>query len=201
LLLLETFVDPQRFTGTLYRAANWLDVGETRGLRRQRGGDRTTRHPPKRVFLRPLTQTARAVLACAVLEPRYRHRGPRLMSSAEPMRALPASFTDIPDPRRAQGRRHPLPTVLAIAAATLCGMRGYKAIAEWAADLGQAARARRRCRSRHGRSHVPSAPIPPRWTARGNAGTPISVPTTRASRLTARPCATPSTPMANAAMS
>jgi hypothetical protein len=108
LLLLETFVDPQRFTGTLYRAANWLDVGETRGLRRQRGGDRTTRHPPKRVFLRPLTQTARAVLACAVLEPRYRHRGPRLMSSAEPMRALPASFTDIPDPRRAQGRRHAL---------------------------------------------------------------------------------------------
>ncbi len=31
LLLLETFVDPQRFHGTIYRAANWQEVGETRG--------------------------------------------------------------------------------------------------------------------------------------------------------------------------
>ena len=42
---------------------------------------------------------------------------------------------------------HPLPVVLALAAgATLCGMRGYQAMAEWAADLGQAARARFGCR-------------------------------------------------------
>ena len=55
------------------------------------------------------------------------------MLSAEQMRSLPDFFTDIADPRRAQGRRHSLPTVLAIAAgAILCGMRGYKAIADWA---------------------------------------------------------------------
>ena len=160
LLLLETFVDPQRFAGTLYRAANWLEVGETRGFRRQRGGYSAAMHTHKRVFLRPLTGTARAALARPVLDPRYRHGVPRLMLPAEPMRALPAYFTDIPDPRRAQGRRHPLPTVLAIAAAaTLCGMRGYKAIAEWAADLGQQGRARLRCRYRNGRYHVPSESI------------------------------------------
>ena len=79
------------------------------------------------------------------------------MLSAEHMRSLPAFFAEIPDPRRAQGRRHPLPAVLAIsAAAVLCGARGYKAISEWAEDLGQKARARFRCRYRNGRYEVPS---------------------------------------------
>jgi hypothetical protein len=79
------------------------------------------------------------------------------MLSAEHMRALPALFADIPDPRRAQGRRHPLPAVLAIAtAAVLCGARGYKAISEWAEDLSQKARGRFRCRWRNRRYAVPS---------------------------------------------
>jgi hypothetical protein len=55
------------------------------------------------------------------------------MLSAEQMRSLPEFFIDIPDPRRAQGRRHALCTVLAIACgAILCGMRGYKVISDWA---------------------------------------------------------------------
>lgn len=32
-VLLETFIDPQRFAGTCYKAANWLCVGETSGRR------------------------------------------------------------------------------------------------------------------------------------------------------------------------
>ena len=56
--------------------------------------------------------------------------------SAAQMRSLPEFFQHIDDPRRRQGRRHALPTVLALAAAaTLCGMRGYKAISEWVDDL------------------------------------------------------------------
>ncbi|MEN8259798.1 MAG: transposase family protein [Pseudomonadota bacterium] len=82
------------------------------------------------------------------------------MLPAETMRSLPEFFADIPDPRRGQGRRHPLPAVLAIAtAATLCGMRGYKAIAEWAEDLDPKARARFRCRYRNRRYEVPSESI------------------------------------------
>ena len=38
LLLLETFVDPQRFHGTVYRAANWTCVGLTKGFRRTAAG-------------------------------------------------------------------------------------------------------------------------------------------------------------------
>jgi hypothetical protein len=32
-VLVETFVDPERFSGTSYRAANWQQIGETAGRR------------------------------------------------------------------------------------------------------------------------------------------------------------------------
>jgi hypothetical protein len=157
LWLLETFVDPRFFHGTCYRAANWLPVGETRGYRRTRSGYSERAHAPKLVFLRPLVSRAQQRLSHPVLDPRYHHGAPKLMLSAEQMRSLPAFFANVPDPRRGQGRRHPLPVVLAIAAAAvLCGARGYKAIAAWAEDLSQAARARFRCRYRNGRYEVPS---------------------------------------------
>jgi len=160
LLLLETFVDPTRFQGTIYRAANWLAVGSTRGYRRTRAGYTNTATTPKQVFVRPLRANARAGLTAPVLDPTHRHGGPKIMLSADHMRSLTELFADIPDPRRAQGRRHPLPSVLAIAtAASLCGMRGYKAIAEWAQALGQNARARFRCRYRNRRYEVPSESI------------------------------------------
>jgi hypothetical protein len=79
-----------------------------------------------------------------------------MMLRAEHMCSLPAFFAAIPDPRRPQGVI-PCRTVLAIAtAAVLCGARGYKAIAQWAEDLSQQARARFRCRSRNGRYEVSS---------------------------------------------
>jgi hypothetical protein len=37
-VLLETFVDPQRYQGTVYKAASWLYVGNTKGFRRIRYG-------------------------------------------------------------------------------------------------------------------------------------------------------------------
>lgn len=157
LLLLETFVDPSRFHGGVYRAANWLEVGLTRGFRRIQGGYSNEPDSPKRVFVRPL---------CRAVQTRLNHPDrtvlglsgvPRMSLCAEQMGALPRYFSDIPDPRRAQGRRHRLPVVLALAAgASLCGMRGYKAMAEWAASLGQAARRRFGCRREDGRYVVPS---------------------------------------------
>ena len=76
------------------------------------------------------------------------------------MRALPDFFKEIPDPRRAEGRRHRLEVVWALAAAaTLCGMRGDKARGDWAQALGPKARARFRCRFRHRQYLVPSESI------------------------------------------
>ena len=160
LLLLETFVDPSRFQGTVYRAANWTCLGLTQGFRRTRAGYTAHSESPKLVFVRPLQRAAQAELSGSSLSPTYCQGAPRMMLSAEHMRLLPDFFATIPDPRRAQGRRHPLPSVLAIAtAATLCGMRGYKAIAAWAKDLKPRARERFRCRREQGAYRVPSESI------------------------------------------
>lgn len=161
LVLLETFVDPERYQGTVYKAANWSYLGDTRGFRRTRQGyGGATALSPKKVFVRPLQANARAVLSNPLLEPRYRTGNPRIMLTADHMRMLPDFFADIPDPRRAQGRRHSLPTVLAIAAgAVLCGMCGYKAVADWANGLGPKARERFRCRRKNGHLLVPSESI------------------------------------------
>jgi hypothetical protein len=57
-LLVETLVDPARYTGGCYRAANWVEIGETAG--RGRDDRRHHRHGarPKRVFVYPLTRDA-----------------------------------------------------------------------------------------------------------------------------------------------
>jgi hypothetical protein len=57
-LLVETFVDAERFTGACYRAANWREVGQTAGRGRQdreHAGGRAV----KRVFLYALHSQAR----------------------------------------------------------------------------------------------------------------------------------------------
>ena len=156
-VLLETFVDPQRHRGTVYRAANWMYVGNTRGYRRTHGGYTATPQTPKMVFLRPLRPDACQILCGAILSPPYRLGGTTMRLTAEQMRSLPSFFSQISDPRRAQGRRHRLSMVLGIAAgAVLCGMRGYQAISDWAQSLGQKSRERFGCRREEGRYVVPS---------------------------------------------
>jgi len=62
LLLAETFVDPTRFRGTCYRAANWVALGVTQGAGKH--GNRYRRHGvPKVVFVYPLHRAARTRLA------------------------------------------------------------------------------------------------------------------------------------------
>lgn len=160
LVLLETFVDPQRFRGTIYKAANWTCVGTTKGFSRTRNGYSTTSSSPKLVFLRPLINNARQLLSQPVLNPAYRTEGGRIMLSVEHMKSLPDFFKDIPDPRRGQGRRHRLCAVLAIAAgATLCGMHGYLGISDWAKNLGQKALRLFGCRYQDNRYIPPSLSI------------------------------------------
>jgi hypothetical protein len=115
--LVETFVDPARFQGTLYKTSNWLYLGDTQGFSRTRQGYSATATAPKMLFVILLQADARTVLSRPILEPPYQLGAPKLMLSAEKMYSLYAYFTAIPDPLRAQGRRHSLPAVLAISTA------------------------------------------------------------------------------------
>jgi hypothetical protein len=75
-LLLETLVDPARFRGTCYRAANWLALGETVGRGRMDRANSFTGHAPKLVYVYPLGRNVRPRLctapapAAAAAEPR-----------------------------------------------------------------------------------------------------------------------------------
>jgi hypothetical protein len=61
-LLLETLVDEQRYRGTCYRAANWIDVGCTAGRGRMDCAHQRHGSAPKRVYLYPLAKNAPARL-------------------------------------------------------------------------------------------------------------------------------------------
>ncbi len=62
ILLVETFVERERFRGTVYRAANWQQVGATEGRTRQ---DRYTTLcvPVKDIYVYPLARNFREILA------------------------------------------------------------------------------------------------------------------------------------------
>ena len=61
IVLLETFVERDRFQGTAYRAANWTRVGSTTGRTRQ-DRERRLRRPVKDVYLYPLRKSFREEL-------------------------------------------------------------------------------------------------------------------------------------------
>ena len=75
-VLIETFVDPSRFAGTCYRAANWHFVGHTEG--HGRFGSTQDRPPTKKeIFLYPLQPDWRACLTeghrAVAVKTRYRN--------------------------------------------------------------------------------------------------------------------------------
>ena len=60
-VLLETFVETDRFAGTCYKAANWLYVGETTG-RGRNDTNNLAALPKKQIFLYPLVPNFREPL-------------------------------------------------------------------------------------------------------------------------------------------
>jgi len=60
-VLLETFVDPTRFSGTCYRAANWLSVGASSGYAKK-GSSHHNSRAPKALFVYPINTYARMIL-------------------------------------------------------------------------------------------------------------------------------------------
>ena len=63
LLLLETFIDPRFYQGTVYKAAGWHHVGATLGFTKKGSSYRYHGHP-KEVYLYPLKQDFRDIIGC-----------------------------------------------------------------------------------------------------------------------------------------
>lgn len=156
LLLAETFVDPARFTGACYRAANWRVLGRSRGFAKQQQTYR--RHDrPKLVLVYPLCRRARERLSDFSWQPRRNAMNPKALTTKQ-MESLQSLLRKLPDHRHPRGLRHSYYAVLTIAlAAVLCGARSFKALGEFSASLTQSQLQRLRVRfnRRMGRYSAP----------------------------------------------
>ncbi len=81
-LLLETLVETERFRGTCYRAANWIELGATQGRGRM---DRyhEAKGTPKMLFVYPLCRRVQQRLVAAV-PPVYRELPEEIPADARP---------------------------------------------------------------------------------------------------------------------
>jgi hypothetical protein len=141
-LVVETFVDPAHFAGTLYTASGWTELGPTDGTGRH-ARDFYVRHDqPKRLFCRELCKNARRSLQAEHLRPALAAvaaRAPaRPTQTAPVLQSLCAHFKAVPDYRARIGA-YPLWSLLAIiAAAHLADApRGQKDLAAFAGRLSQ----------------------------------------------------------------
>jgi hypothetical protein len=165
LAMVETFVDPSRFQGTVYLAGGWVELGPTSGWRRA-GRDYYVRHNrPKRLFVRELCRNARRGLqaehlkaAWAMVEAKV---APSCTYKAREIRSLVEHLKTVAD-FRSRIESYPLWSLLAIVAlAYLCGgPRGQKDLAKFAHRLSQGQRHALgiRRQRRTGRYPAPSQP-------------------------------------------
>ena len=168
LLVVESFVDPARFTGTMYAAANWSYVGNSKGYARSNGHYTDPHGKPKRLYVRALRDDAREILRQrGELADCWQARVPAAVGNEVDKRSLYEELQQIPEHRRGQGRKHSLATVLAVyLLAMLSNMRGPVAAAEYAQALDQeelSCWGRGATAARDATSRPPNRPCPRPW--------------------------------------
>lgn len=144
ILLAETYVDPARFEGTCYRAANWIEIGVTKGFGRSRLDFYQLHKKPKAIFLFALHPQARQILSAPVMPhpwaPYRREASPRQYPlSGQQTKSLLQALDKLKDPRRHKGWRHRrVASIVAIAtAAIIAGNDTLLDIGEFAQSLNQ----------------------------------------------------------------
>jgi hypothetical protein len=141
LLGLESFVDPERFSGGCYRAAGWQASGQTQGYRRHHRDFYQEDGHPKELWVRALHPQACRWLSAPTMPSRFaKHEDPAMYCAygVRQFRSLWVRLQGLNDVRKNKGRLYALGAVLTICAlATLCGARGTRAIAEFAGYLNQ----------------------------------------------------------------
>ena len=123
--MVETFVDPERFEGTCYRAANWIEIGVTKGFGRSRIDFYQLHDKPKAIFLHPLTPKARQILSAPIMPKAWaafeRVADPiEYPISGKQTKSLLEALEALKDPRRHRGRLHRrVASIVAIATAAM----------------------------------------------------------------------------------
>jgi hypothetical protein len=155
-LAVETFVDPQRFRGTCYKAAGWQRLGPTQGFERSWQDFYTDTQHPKELWVRALSPEALARLQAPELPPALANpAGPLPPACPVPTAQLDSLWQcfrlQMTDPRKPKGKRHQLASCLTlIALAVAAGCQGPHAIAEFVKSLNHGQRRHLRCRPRAG---------------------------------------------------
>jgi len=141
-LVVETFVDPEKFNGTVYTAQGWQEVGRTDGWGRCQRDFYVQHDKPKRLFVREIVKNARRSLQAEHLKPALagveKKAGARCYHKCAELRALTEHFKALPEYR---GRVESYPVwalVTLMLLAMLCDApRGQKDLAKLARRLTQ----------------------------------------------------------------
>lgn len=148
ILAVESFVDPELFRGTSYKATGWQAMGCTAGFKRVAQDFYQVHDRPKQLFVRELVKHAARTLrgrelpaALAGYEGKVE---PHCLLGLEPAGSLRAVLhQQVPESRSVHGLRHKQATVLAITFAYLLsgGRGGHRGVALFARDLSPTQRA------------------------------------------------------------
>lgn len=151
IVMVETFVDRQCYQATTYKASGWQPLGYSSGFKRV-AQDFYQRHDrPKELWVKELDRRAWQWLRAKQLPPhlaRYEKSTPPVCAlKTEQMPSLLERFERVSEWRKAIGKRHKLPTVLAIIAlACLSGVgQGYRSVSRFAKRLTKLQRRALRC--------------------------------------------------------
>jgi len=151
IVMVETFVDRQSYQATAYKASGWQPLGYSSGFKRV-AQDFYQRHDrPKELWVKELDRRAWQWLRAKQLPPHLaRHEKstpPECALKTEQMPSLFERFKQVSEWRQPIGKRHKLPTVLAIIAlACLSGVgQGYRAVSRFAKRLTKLQRRALRC--------------------------------------------------------
>jgi hypothetical protein len=144
-LVVETFVDPQLYRGTVYAAAGWKALGQTQGHQRVARYYYEPHDRPKLLFVRELAKGACRSLQDEHLKPALAavevNSSPRCTQSSAGLKSLCALFRErVPEyrnRRRCTYPVHALPGIMA-AAYLADAPRGQKDLEVFARSLSQA---------------------------------------------------------------
>ena len=134
----EAFVDPSRRDSAVYQAANFEELGTTKGYARCNGKYTDRPGQPKRLLVCPLRRDARERLSDPAEQPEWHRPNQPAPRDPDSLRSLRELFDAVADPRQGPALRHPLGSTLSlILLAKLNNFHGGRGVESFCKSLPQ----------------------------------------------------------------